>query len=68
MFFKSLEESLEALQTDFIDVMLFHHGSTSKWLYHEAVKESFTRAKEQGKILASGFSAHTNQVELGTLP
>ena len=64
MFFKSLEESLEALQTDYIDIMLFHDGSTSEWLYHEAVKESFTRAKKEGKILACGFSAHTNQVEL----
>lgn len=64
MFFKSLEESLEALQTDYIDIMLFHDGSTSEWLYHEAVMESFSRAKKEGKILACGFSAHINQVEL----
>jgi predicted aldo/keto reductase-like oxidoreductase len=64
MFFKSLEESLEALQTDYIDIMLFHDGSTSEWLYHEDVLESFSRAKKEGKILASGFSAHINQVEL----
>jgi predicted aldo/keto reductase-like oxidoreductase len=64
IFFKSLEESLEALQTDYIDILLFHDGSTSQWLYHEAVLESFSRAKEEGKILACGFSAHTNQVDL----
>jgi len=64
IFFKSLEESLKALQTDYIDILLFHDGSTSEWLYHEAVLESFSRAKEEGKILACGFSAHTNQVEL----
>jgi predicted aldo/keto reductase-like oxidoreductase len=64
MFFKSLEESLTALQTDYIDIMLFHDGSTSEWLYHEAVLDSFSRAKQEGKILACGFSAHINQVEL----
>ncbi len=64
IFSKSLDESLKALQTDHIDILLFHDGSTSEWLYHEAVLESFSRAKEEGKILACGFSAHTNQVEL----
>ena len=64
IFFKSLEESLKALQTEYIDIMLFHDGSTSEWLYNEAVMESFSRAKEEGKILACGFSAHSNQVEL----
>jgi len=39
IFFKSLEESLKALQTDYIDILLFHDGSTSEWLYHEAVME-----------------------------
>ena len=67
IFFNSLEESLKALQTDYIDIMLFHDGSTSEWLYHEAVMESFSRAKEEGKILACGFSAHTNQVELARI-
>ncbi|MFC2112421.1 aldo/keto reductase [Bacteroidota bacterium] len=56
----SLEESLIALQTDYIDVMLFHDGSTNEWVYHEAVLEAFTKAKQEGKILASGYSAHFN--------
>ena len=61
---KTLEESLKALQTDYIDVMLFHNGSDSEFLYHEATMEAFAKAKKEGKILACGFSAHINQVEL----
>lgn len=56
----SLEESLKALQTDYIDVMLFHGAGEEDVLYHDAVLESFSRAKKQGKILATGFSVHAN--------
>ena len=43
--------------------MLFHDGSTSELLYHEAVLESFTKAKKEGKIRASGYSIHYNLIE-----
>jgi len=43
-FLKSLEESLISLQTDYTDIMLFHDGSTSEWLYHEASEASFPLA------------------------
>ncbi|MFC2081367.1 aldo/keto reductase [Bacteroidota bacterium] len=61
IFNKSIEESLKALYTDYIDVMLFHDGSKNKLLYHETVLESFAKAKQEGKILATGFSVHTSQ-------
>ena len=64
VFNKSLEESLKALQTDYIDILLFHDGSKTELVNHEAVREAFAKAKKEGKILAHGFSAHTNQVEL----
>ena len=63
-FNKSLEESLKALQTDYIDIMLFHGADDLDILYHEAVLESFARAKKEGKILATGFSVHTKLVEI----
>ena len=63
IFNKSLEESLKALQTDYIDIMLFHGSTENDLLYHDAVLESFTKAKQEGKILATGFSTHTHIVE-----
>lgn len=60
-FDKSLEESLQALQTDFIDILLYHNGDTGL-LYHEAILDSFTKAKKEGKIRACGFSVHSNLV------
>ncbi len=62
-FRKSLDNSLKALQTDYIDIMLFHGAAEQEILYHEAVLESFSEAKKQGKILATGFSVHADLLE-----
>ncbi len=63
-FFKSLRESLQALQTDYIDIFLLHGASGEEEIYNEALLNAFNRAKEQGKIRAAGFSTHSNQAEL----
>jgi aryl-alcohol dehydrogenase-like predicted oxidoreductase len=60
----SLEASLKALRTDYIDIMLIHGASDPKVIHHEAVMGFFEKAKAQGKIRAHGFSTHTNQIEL----
>jgi aryl-alcohol dehydrogenase-like predicted oxidoreductase len=60
----SLEASLKALGTDYIDIMLIHGASSVEDAYHEAVLEFFTSIKKKGIIRAHGFSSHTNQVEL----
>lgn len=64
MFRKSLHESLIALQTDYIDILLFHGAEEVDLLFHDAVLESFNKAKEEGKIRAAGFSTHHNQAML----
>jgi len=64
MFQKSLHESLRALQTDYIDILLFHGAEDEKILFHDIVPELFNNAKKEGKIRASGFSTHNNQVSL----
>lgn len=64
MFLKSLHESLRALQTDYIDILLFHGAEEEDILFHDAVLEFFHKAKEEGKIRASGFSTHNNQALL----
>ncbi|HPG38678.1 MAG TPA: aldo/keto reductase [bacterium] len=60
----SLQESLEALQTDYLDVLLLHNLTSLPLLQHETVRSFFTEAKKSGKIRACGFSSHENQAEL----
>jgi aryl-alcohol dehydrogenase-like predicted oxidoreductase len=60
----SLDESLTALQTDYIDIWLVHGASDVEVLHHEAVLSFFEKAKKAGKIRACGFSTHDNQVPL----
>ncbi|UCH63161.1 MAG: aldo/keto reductase [Fidelibacterota bacterium] len=59
-----LAESLKALQTDYIDVLLFHEADSVDMINHDAVVDFFRDAKEKGQIRACGFSTHSNQVEL----
>ncbi|UCE41857.1 MAG: aldo/keto reductase [Candidatus Aminicenantes bacterium] len=60
----SMEASLKALRTDYIDIMLIHGASDPKIIYHEPVMAFFEKAQQTGKIRAYGFSCHSNQVEL----
>ena len=64
IFNKSLEESLVALQTDYIDIMLFHGAEEVSLLFDEAVLKAFESAKTSGKIRACGFSCHANMTDL----
>ena len=59
-----LAESLKALQTDYIDVLLVHQADSVDIINHDAVMEFFHSAREKGQIRACGFSSHSNQVEL----
>jgi aryl-alcohol dehydrogenase-like predicted oxidoreductase len=60
----SLEESLRALQTDYLDILLLHGAEDIDLINHEALLNFFSQAKETGKIRACGFSAHSNQAQL----
>jgi len=60
----SLDESLRALQTDYIDTLLFHGATSEEIINHEAVITFFDEAKKSGKIRGCGFSTHENQVNL----
>jgi aryl-alcohol dehydrogenase-like predicted oxidoreductase len=60
----SLEATLKALQTDYVDIMLIHGASDHAVIQHEAVRENFEKMKKNGQIKLAGFSSHTNQVEL----
>lgn len=60
----SLTESLKALQTDYIDILLIHGAESVDIINHEAIIDFFRSAKEKGQIRACGFSSHSNQIEL----
>ena len=60
----SLEQSLKALKTDFIDIMLIHGAGSVGQIENETVMKFFDKAKEKGLIRACGFSTHSNQVAL----
>lgn len=61
---KSLEESLKALRTDYVDIMLIHNANVPKLAHHDAIREFFTAAKKAGKIRAHGFSSHSNHIQM----
>ncbi len=55
---KRISESLAALDTDYIDIMLFHSADQEYLTYHEAVLEFYDKKKKDGVIRAHGFSSH----------
>ena len=59
-----LDQSLKALQRDYVDIMLLHGVDREEILNHETVRAFFTEAKTKGKIRACGFSSHKNHVAL----
>ena len=53
----SLQESLHALKTDFIDVYMLHQGDV-EILSQEVIAETFSDLKKRGVIRATGVSAY----------
>lgn len=54
----SLHDSLDALQTDFVDIYMMH-DSDPKVLQHPDVLETFSKLKAAGTIRATGISTYT---------
>lgn len=59
-----LEASLKALNTDYIDIMLYHDAVDEKLLFHPAVLKFFSEMKKTGVLKACGFSAHNVHMNL----
>lgn len=55
---RRIEESLEALATDYIDIMLFHSADNIDLTFHDAVLKFYDNKKSEGVIRAHGFSSH----------
>lgn len=61
---KRINESLEALDTDYIDIMLFHSAEIESLTFHEAVLRFYDDMKSEGIIRAHGFSSHDFELKL----
>jgi aryl-alcohol dehydrogenase-like predicted oxidoreductase len=59
-----LEASLKALNTDYIDILLYHSASDEALLFHPEVMKFFEGMKSSGVIKAHGFSAHNDCMNL----
>jgi aryl-alcohol dehydrogenase-like predicted oxidoreductase len=59
-----LEASLKALNTDYIDIMLYHDAIDENLLFHPEVLKFFSEMKNKGVLKACGFSAHNDHINL----
>lgn len=59
-----LEASLKALNTDYIDVMLYHEAVDENLLFHQGTMKFFADMKKSGVIKAHGFSTHNDYMNL----
>jgi uncharacterized protein len=62
--YSKLETSLKALNTDYIDIMLYHDARNEKLLFHPEVMKFFSEIKKSGVIKAHGFSSHNDYMNL----
>ena len=56
----SVERSLRRLQTDYLDVLVWHGHHSTDEISDERLHEFMGRMKEEGKARFTGFSAHSN--------
>jgi aryl-alcohol dehydrogenase-like predicted oxidoreductase len=59
-----LEASLKALESDYIDILLYHDASKENLLFHPEVIKFFDGLKSSGVIKACGFSTHNDLMNL----
>jgi uncharacterized protein len=61
---KKLEASLKALNTEYIDILLYHEATDEKLLFHSETMKFFSDMKNKGTIKAHGFSTHNDFMNL----
>jgi aryl-alcohol dehydrogenase-like predicted oxidoreductase len=59
-----LEASLKALNTDYIDILLYHDALDENLLFHSETMKFFSDMKKSGVIKAQGFSTHNDYMNL----
>jgi aryl-alcohol dehydrogenase-like predicted oxidoreductase len=61
---RRLDECLKALNTSYIDIMLYHDAADEKLLFHESVMKFFEQKKSEKVIGTHGFSTHPDCLHL----
>ncbi len=63
--FKDVENSLRALETDYVDIIQLHNvtGRDDR-IFNPELRETLVRLKEQGKVRFFGVTSHTNEAEV----
>ncbi len=56
----SLQESLDALQTDYVDIFMLHNA-TEEILNNNVISDTFQKLKSEGLIKATGASTYTTE-------
>jgi len=59
-----LEASLKTLNTDYIDIMLYHDALDENLLFHPETLKFFSEMKQNGTIRVMGFSTHNDYMHL----
>jgi aryl-alcohol dehydrogenase-like predicted oxidoreductase len=59
-----VEASLKALNSDYIDILLYHDAREESLLFHPEVLKFFAGLKSSGVIRAHGFSTHNDRMIL----
>lgn len=59
-----LDACLKALNTDYIDVLLYHDALDENLLFHPETMKFFSGMKQSGTIKAHGFSTHNDFMNL----
>jgi len=59
-----LDESLKALDSDYIDILLYHDAPGEDLLFHDEVMRFYDEMKRSGVIKAHGFSVHNDLMNL----
>jgi len=60
----SVEESLKALGTDYIDIIQVHGVSSPQDIHHEGTLEASRRLKKSGKVRFNAVTAHSNMAAI----
>jgi uncharacterized protein len=58
------EDCLKALNTDYIDILLYHDALDESLLFHQETMKFFAEMKKSGVIKAHGFSTHNDHMNL----
>lgn len=59
-----LEASLKALNTDYLDILLYHDALDENLLFHGETMKFFEEMKRSGVIKSHGFSTHNDYMNL----